>query len=211
LARYKEALCRLCRREDTKLFLKGDRCYTEKCAFSRRPYIPGQHHDTKSKKMSEYGRQLREKQKVKRIYGILERQFRKYFVEANRKMGDTGENFLRILEKRLDNVVYRCGFASSRREARQLVNHGNVTVNGKKVSIPSYQVRPGEKIMFTEKAYALAAVKKSLADAAKKKTVPTWIEMNFEKGEGVIKNEPVRKDVSTLPIQEQLIVELYSK
>jgi small subunit ribosomal protein S4 len=210
LARYKEALCRLCRREDTKLFLKGDRCYTEKCAFSRRPYIPGQHHDTKNKKMSEFGKQLREKQKVKRIYGVLERQFWKYFVAANKKKGDTGENFLRILEKRLDNVVYRCGFTASRREARQLVNHGNVTINGKKVSIPSYQVRAGEKIMLTEKVFNLVAVKKSLTEMAKKKTVPTWIEMNFEKGEAVVKNDPVRKDI-TLPIQEQLIVELYSK
>lgn len=210
MARYIEALCRQCRREDVKLFLKGDRCYTEKCAYSRRPYIPGQHHDVKGKKMSEFGRQLREKQKVKRIYGVLERQFRKYFVEANRKSGETGENFLRILEKRLDNVVYRCGFTASRREARQLVNHGNVTVNGKKVSVPSYQVRAGEKIALTEKVFALAAIKKSLTDTAKKKTVPTWIEMNFEKGEAVVKNDPVRKDI-TLPIQEQLIVELYSK
>jgi small subunit ribosomal protein S4 len=163
LARYREALCRLCRREDTKLFLKGDRCYTEKCAFSRRPYIPGQHHDTKSKKLSEYGRQLREKQKVKRIYGVLERQFRTYFVMANRKAGETGENFLRILEKRLDNAVYRCGFAASRREARQLVNHGHVIVNGRKINIPAYQVRPGEKITLKANTLALEAVKKSLA------------------------------------------------
>jgi len=211
LARYTEALCRLCRRENTKLFLKGDRCFTEKCAYSRRPYIPGQHHDTKGKKMSEYGKQLREKQKVKRIYGILERQFRTYFEMANRKTGETGENFLRILEKRLDNVVYRCGFAASRREARQIVNHGQVLINDKKVSISSYQVRAGEKITVKEKTSALVAVKKSLGDAQKKKSVPTWLEMNFDRNEAIVKNEPVRKDISTLPIQEQLIVELYSK
>jgi len=210
LARYKEALCRQCRREGIKLFLKGDRCMTEKCSFSRRPYIPGQHHDNQRRKVSEYGRQLREKQKVKRIYGVLEKQFRKYFVMADRKAGETGENLLKILEKRLDNSVHKAGFTSSRREARQLASHGHVRINGRKVNIPSYQVRPGDKITLSEKALNLGTVKKALADAQKKKSVPTWIEMNFDRNEASVKNEPIRTDIA-IPVQEQLIVELYSK
>lgn len=210
MARYTKALCRQCRREGIKLFLKGDRCLTDKCAFSRRPYIPGQHHENQRKKISEYGKQLREKQKVKRIYGVFERQFRKYYEEANRRGGETGENLLKLLEKRLDNTVYKAGFAVSRRVARQLVNHGLVTVKGKKVTIPSYQVRPGEVITLNEKGLNLDAVKKALADAQKKKTVPTWMEINFDKRVCTIKNDPVRTDIA-LPIQEQLIVELYSK
>jgi small subunit ribosomal protein S4 len=193
-----------------KLFLKGDRCVTEKCAFSRRPYIPGMHHETAKKKISEYGRQLREKQKVKRIYGVLERQFRRYFAEANRRPGETGENLLKMLETRLDNVVHKSGFTTSRREGRKLVAHGHVRVNGRKVDIPSYEVAAGEKITLSEKAANLESVKKSLTDSQKKRTVPTWIEMNFEKKEAVVKNAPIRTDIS-IPVQEQLIVELYSK
>jgi len=210
LARYTKSLCRQCRREGLKLFLKGDRCFTEKCAFSRRPQIPGQHHDTQRRKLSEYGKQLREKQKVKRIYGVLERQFRKYFEEANRRQGETGENLLKLLEKRLDNTLHKAGFTQSRREARQLVNHGHVLVNGKRVDIASYQVKAGDKLTLDEKASNLNAVKNSLAIALKKRNVPTWIETNHESKTAVIKNDPVRTDI-TLPVQEQLIVELYSK
>ncbi|MBN2753310.1 MAG: 30S ribosomal protein S4 [Candidatus Goldbacteria bacterium] len=210
MARYTKSLCRQCRREGLKLFLKGDRCFTEKCAFSRRPQIPGQHHDTQRRKISEYGKQLREKQKVKRIYGVLERQFRKYFEEANRRQGETGENLLKILEKRLDNTMHKAGFAQSRREARQLVNHGHVLVNGKRVDIASYQVKAGDKLTLDEKALSLNAVKNSLAIALKKRNVPTWIETNHEAKTAVVKNDPARTDIN-LPVQEQLIVELYSK
>jgi len=210
LARYTKALCRQCRREGTKLFLKGDRCATEKCAFSRRPYIPGQHHETAKKKMSEYGKQLREKQKVKRIYGVFERQFRKYFEEANRRQGETGGNLLKMLEKRLDNVILRAGFAGARRFSRQLVTHGHVLVNGRKVSIASYQVKAGDRITLKESAFNLNGVKNAFAFAQKRKNVPTWIEVDFEKKTALIKNDPARTDIN-LPIQEQLIVELYSK
>jgi small subunit ribosomal protein S4 len=210
LARYTKALCRQCRREGLKLFLKGDRCMTEKCAFSRRPYIPGQHHEGQKKKLSEYGKQLREKQKVKRIYGVLERQFRKYFELADRRQGEAGENLLKILEKRLDNTVHRAGYAPSRREARQLVNHGHVYVNGKRVSIASYQVRAGEKLTVKESTTNLVAIKASLTAAQKKRNVPTWIEMNFDTKTATIKNEPSRSDIN-IPVSEQLIVELYSK
>lgn len=211
MARYRAALCRQCRRENIKLYLKGDRCMTDKCAFSRRPYIPGMHHDTaRSRKLSEYGKQLREKQKVKRIYGVFEKQFRRYFQMANQRQGETGENLLKILERRLDNTVHKCGFAVSRREGRQLVMHGLVRVNGKKVNIASFEVKPGDKISVNETAMGMNSVKKALLESSKKKTTPTWIEMNFEKNEAVIKNEPVRTDIA-LPVQEQLIVELYSK
>lgn len=210
MARYTKALCRQCRREGTKLFLKGDRCATEKCAFSRRPYIPGQHHETAKKKMSEYGKQLREKQKVKRIYGVFERQFRKYFEEANRRQGETGGNLLKMLEKRLDNVILRAGFAGARRFSRQLVTHGHVLVNGRKVSIASYQVKAGDRITLKESAFNLNGVKNAFAFAQKRKNVPTWIEVDFEKKTALIKNDPARTDIN-LPIQEQLIVELYSK
>jgi small subunit ribosomal protein S4 len=211
LARYRAALCRQCRREGIKLYLKGDRCMTDKCAFSRRPYIPGMHHDTqRGRKLSEYGKQLREKQKVKRIYGVYEKQFRRYFQMANQRQGETGENLLKILERRLDNTIHKCGFAVSRREGRQITLHGVVRINGKKVNIPSYEVKPGEKITLSEAGLNMLSVKKALLEASKKKTVPTWIEMNFEKNEAVIKNEPVRTDIG-IPVQEQLIVELYSK
>jgi len=210
LARYTKALCRLCRREGMKLFLKGDRCTTEKCAFSRRPYIPGMHHDSPRRKLSEYGKQLREKQKAKRIYGIFERQFRRSFSIANRLPGETGENLLRLLETRLDNVIYERGFALSRRQARLFVSHGKVLVNGKRINIPSYNVKPGMKISFSESVSNNINITKAIDEAKKKKTTPSWMEVNYEKKEILIKNQPVRTDIS-VPIQEQLIVELYSK
>jgi small subunit ribosomal protein S4 len=208
MARYTDAKCRLCRREGTKLYLKGDRCYTDKCAIARRAYAPGQHGQSR-KKVSGYGIQLREKQKVRRIYGILEKQFRAYFREAERLKGVTGENLLRLLELRLDNVVYRMGFGESRAEARQLVGHGHFTVNGKKVDIPSYQVglndlvavKPGSK--STDKF-------KGLAENAASKTAPQWLSINAEMMEARIIALPVREDID-LPIEEHLIVELYSR
>jgi len=211
LARYRESLCRLCRREGMKLFLKGDRCQTDKCAYSRRPYIPGQHHDdSRGRKISEYGKQLREKQKVKRIYGVYERQFRRYFEVSDRKKGETGENLLKMLEKRLDNVIFRSGFAVSRRVARELVSHGHIIVNGKKINIASYEVRPGDKITLKAETLNLASVKKAVDESKKTRSTPTWIEMNFDRLEASIKNDPIRADIA-LPVQEQLIVELYSK
>jgi len=208
MARYTDAKCRLCRREGSKLYLKGDRCYTDKCAIARRAYAPGQHGQGR-KKASGYGIQLREKQKVRRIYGILEKQFRAYFEEAERQKGVTGENLLRLLELRLDNVVYRMGFGDSRAEARQLVRHGHFTVNGKKVDIPSYQtglndliaVKPGSK--STDKF-------KELAENAAGKTAPQWLSINTEMMEARIVALPAREDID-LPIEEHLIVELYSR
>ncbi|HNR03549.1 MAG TPA: 30S ribosomal protein S4 [Bacillota bacterium] len=208
MARYTDAKCRLCRREGSKLYLKGDRCYTDKCAVARRAYAPGQHGQGR-KKVSEYGIQLREKQKVRRIYGILEKQFRDYFVEAERQKGVTGENLLRLLELRLDNVAYRMGFGESRAEARQLVRHGHFTVNGRKVDIPSYQtglndliaVKPGSK--STDKF-------KGLAENAAGKTAPQWLSINTEMMEARIVALPAREDID-LPIEEHLIVELYSR
>jgi small subunit ribosomal protein S4 len=208
MARCTDAKCRLCRREGSKLYLKGDRCYTDKCAVARRSYAPGQHGQGR-KKMSEYGIQLREKQKVRRIYGILEKQFRDYFVEAERQKGVTGENLLRLLELRLDNVVYRMGFGESRAESRQLVRHGHFTVNGRKVNIPSYQtsvndliaVKPGSK--STDKF-------KELAENAAGKTAPQWLSVNAEMMEARIVALPAREDID-LPIEEHLIVELYSR
>lgn len=208
MARYTDAKCRLCRREGSKLYLKGDRCYTDKCAVARRAYAPGQHGQGR-KKMSEYGIQLREKQKVRRIYGILEKQFRAYFRESERQKGVTGENLLRLLELRLDNVVYRMGFGESRAEARQLVGHGHFMVNGKKVDIPSYQVglndliavKPGSK--STDKF-------KELAEDAAGKTAPQWLSVNSEMMEARIVALPAREDID-LPIEEHLIVELYSR
>ncbi|MCX7699180.1 MAG: 30S ribosomal protein S4 [Candidatus Goldbacteria bacterium] len=212
MARYTKALCRLCRREGMKLFLKGQRCLTEKCACStsRRPYIPGMHHNSPRRKLSEYGKQLREKQKAKRIYGIFERQFRRYFSIANRLPGETGENLLRLLATRLDNVVYEGGFALSRRQARLFVTHGKVLVNGKRINIPSYQVKPGQRISLSESISNNENVLKAISEAQKKKTTPSWFEVNYDKKEILIKNQPTRTDIS-VPIQEQLIVELYSK
>lgn len=208
MARYTDAKCRLCRREGAKLYLKGDRCYTDKCAITRRAYAPGQHGQGR-KKMSEYGIQLREKQKVRRIYGILEKQFRDYFVEAERQKGVTGENLLRLLELRLDNVVYRMGFGESRAEARQLVRHGHFTVNGKKVNIPSYQTELNDLIAV--KASSKSTEKfKELAENSASKTAPQWLSTNPEMMEARIVALPAREDID-LPIEEHLIVELYSR
>lgn len=207
MARYTEAVCRLCRREGLKLYLKGDRCYTDKCAISRRAYAPGQHGQGR-KKLSNYGIQLREKQKAKRFYGVLESQFRKYFEMADKQAGITGENLLTILETRLDNVVYRLGFGSSRAESRQLVVHGHFLVNGKKVDIPSYLVKVGDVITVAEKSKASNKFK-AIAENFKG-NVPNWLTADAEKLEGKVVSLPSREDID-LPIAENLIVELYSK
>ena len=191
-----------------ELSLKGERCFTDKCAIKRRAYPPGQHGQGRVK-VTNYGTQLREKQKVRRIYGILEKQFRGYFETADRMKGVTGENLLVILETRLDNVVYRLGFASSRGEARILVRHGHFTVNGRKVNIPSFQVRPGTVIELREKSRAIACISESL-DAVVRRGAPQWLELDKVAFKGVMKSLPVREDI-TMPIQEQLIVELYAK
>jgi small subunit ribosomal protein S4 len=191
-----------------ELFLKGERCYTDKCAIKRRNYPPGQHGQGRSK-TSDYGVQLREKQKVRRIYGLLEKQFRGYFQEADRMRGVTGENLLSLLERRLDNAIYRLGFASSRTESRQLVRHGHFTINGRKVNIPSIQIKVGDVIELREKSRKVAAVNDSL-EAVVRRGIPQWVELERDAFKGVIKSLPVREDITT-PIQEQLIVELYSK
>lgn len=208
MARYTGPSCRLCRRENTELFLKGERCYTDKCGIKRRNYAPGQHGQSRSK-ASDYGTQLREKQKVRRIYGLLEKQFRGYFESADRMKGVTGENLLSILERRLDNTVYRLGFASSRVEARQLVRHGHFTLNSHKVNIPSIQLKAGDVIELREKSKKIVAINDSL-DAVVRRGVPQWLELDKDAFKGVLKGLPVREDITT-PIQEQLIVELYSK
>ena len=208
MARYTGPSCRLCRRENMELSLKGERCFTDKCAIKRRAYPPGQHGQGRTK-VTDYGTQLREKQKVRRIYGILEKQFRGYFETADRMKGVTGENLLVILETRLDNVIYRLGFASSRGEARILVRHGHFLVNGRKVNIPSFQVRPGSVIELREKSRAIACINESL-DAVVRRGAPQWLELDKASYKGVVKSLPVREDI-TQPIQEQLIVELYSK
>ncbi|MBZ4688532.1 MAG: small subunit ribosomal protein [Clostridia bacterium] len=208
MARYKESVCRLCRREGQKLFLKGDRCYSDKCAIDRRQYAPGQHGQGR-KKLSEYGLQLREKQKARRYYGVLERQFRNYFAKADRQKGITGENLLVLLERRLDNVVYRLGLASSRPEARQLVRHGHFTVNGQKVNIPSYQVRIGDEIEVKEKSKGSPKFKE-IAEAAAHKNPPAWLELDAENLKGRVIAMPTREDID-VNIEEHLIVELYSK
>ncbi|HWP34285.1 MAG TPA: 30S ribosomal protein S4 [Thermodesulfobacteriota bacterium] len=208
MARYTGPVCRLCRRETIKLYLKGDRCYSDKCAIERRNYPPGQHGQGRVK-VSEYGQQLREKQKVKRIYGVLERQFRRYFEAAERMKGITGENLLVLLERRLDNVVYRLGFANSRAEARQLVLHRHFTVNGRTVNIPSYLVKPGDVIELKEKSRKIARILDSL-EAVARRGVPQWLDLEKEKFRGTVKALPSRSDL-TMPIQEQLVVELYSR
>ncbi len=208
MARYTDASCKLCRREGQKLFLKGERCYTNKCAVGRRPYAPGQH-GAQRKKISEYGLQLREKQKAKRFYGLLESQFRKYFEIANRKKGVTGENLLQLLESRLDNVVYRLGFGTTRAEARQLVTHGHFTVNGKKLNIPSYIVKVGDTVDVSEKSKKSVRFKEIL-DITGAKIVPKWLEVDQENLKGKIVALPAREDID-LNVQEHLIVELYSK
>ena len=208
MARYRGPVCRLCRREGMKLFLKGDRCYTEKCAIERRNYPPGQHGQARPKS-SGYGLQLREKQKAKRIYSVLESQFRNYFQKAERKPGVTGKYLLTLLETRLDNVVHRLGFASSRNGARQLITHGHFKVNGRKVNITSYQLKQGDTIELIEKSKKIEFIKESM-ESAVHRGIPQWLELNPEKFAGVVKSLPAREDI-TLPIQEQLIVELYSK
>ncbi|MGN0701674.1 MAG: 30S ribosomal protein S4 [Lentihominibacter sp.] len=206
MARYTDANCRLCRREGQKLFLKGDRCYSTKCAMERRGYAPGQHGQGRSK-ASDYALQLREKQKTKRFYGLQETQFRNLFDKADRKSGITGENLLILLETRLDNVVFRLGFASSRKEARQLVNHGHFTVNGKKVNIPSYTVKPGDVIKVKEKSTNSPKFKEVKEMTI---TVPEWVSVDVEKLEGKVLSVPTREQIDT-PVAEHLIVELYSK
>ena len=206
MARYTDANCRLCRREGQKLFLKGDRCYSTKCAMERRGYAPGQHGQGRSK-ASDYALQLREKQKTKRFYGLQETQFRNLFDKADRKSGITGENLLIMLETRLDNVVFRLGFASSRKEARQLVNHGHFTVNGKKVNIPSYTVKPGDVIKVKEKSTNSPKFKEVKEMSI---TVPEWVSVDVEKLEGKVLSVPTREQIDT-PVAEHLIVELYSK
>jgi len=208
LSKYIGPDCRLCRREGMKLFLKGDRCYTEKCAFARRPYPPGQHGQER-KKLSEYGMQLREKQKVKRIYGVLETQFRRYFEMAEKMKGIAGENLLSLLERRLDNVVYRLGFASSRGEARVLVSHAHFKVNGRTVNIPSYLVKVGDVIEVDERSKSktrFVEIKEKYA----KKPSPKWLEKDAENLVGKVIALPTREDID-MPIREHLIVELYSK
>jgi small subunit ribosomal protein S4 len=208
MARYTGADCRQCRREGEKLFLKGDRCYTDKCGIEKRPYPPGQA-GKKRPRDSEYRVQLREKQKAKRIYGVLEKQFRTYYQIATRQPGITGENLLRLLESRLDNVVYRLGLAASRDEARQLVRHGHFTVDGRRVDIPSFRVRPGALVAVAEKSRDLTTIKAALISSSKIE-VPGWLEIDVEKLQGKVLSLPVREQIDA-PLREQLIVELYSK
>ena len=208
MARYTNAVCRLCRRENQKLFLKGDRCYTDKCAISNRPYPPGMHGQGRSK-TSEYGMQLREKQKAKRYYGVLETQFRKYFAMAERRPGQAGENLLSILESRMDNVVYRLGFAMSRAEARQLVSHGHFTVNGRKVDIPSFLVKPGMVISVKPSSRDLDKIKANVENNASRQP-PKWLDYDAGNMLAKVVGTPAKEDID-LPIEEHLIVELYSK
>lgn len=209
MARYIGPVCRLCRREDAKLFLKGDRCYTDKCGYERRQYPPGQHGQARRRRPSDYGQQLREKQKVKRMYGLIEKQFRGYYYKAARMKGVTGENLLQLLERRLDNTALRSGFAASHKEARQLVRHGHFLVNGKKVNIPSYQVRPGDVIEVREKSRKVQKIVDALANLDRS-PLPQWIEIDRDKFSGKVTAMPSRSD-SSADIDEQLIVELYSK
>jgi len=209
LARYRDPVCRLCRREGAKLFLKGQRCLTEKCAIEKRNFAPGQHGKARRPKVVGYGLQLREKQKVRRHYGILEDQFSNYFEKAAAMKGITGENLLVVLERRLDNVVYRLGLATSRAEARQLVRHGHIAVGGRKVNIPSFQVSPGQELTLREKSRNLLPVQRAL-DLTGGRSVPPWLEFDRQTLRGRVVSLPKREDVG-FPIQEQMIVELYSK
>lgn len=208
MARYTEAKCRLCRREGQKLFLKGDRCFTDKCAYDRRPYAPGQHGRSR-KKMSDYAIQLREKQKVRRMYGILEDQFRSYFHKADMMRGVTGTNLLVLLERRLDNVVYRLGFANSRDQARQLVRHGIFMLNGRRVNIPSMAVRSGDVVEVREAARKVPVIQEA-REVIARRGCPDWLEVDGDNFKGTVKSMPQREDIQ-FPINEQLIVELYSK
>jgi len=208
MSRYTGAVCRLCRRETAKLFLKGDRCYSEKCAVERRNYPPGQHGQGRPR-FSDFGVQLREKQKVKRMYGLQEKQFESTMTKASSMKGRAGENLLVLLERRLDNAVFRLGFATSRAEARQLLRHGHFLVNGRKATIPSMLVKPGNKITLREKSREIARIVGAL-EALEGKAVPQWLEVEKDSFEGTVKAMPTREDI-TLPIEEQLIVELYSR
>jgi small subunit ribosomal protein S4 len=208
MARYIGSKCRLCRREGSKLFLKGEKCYTSKCAIENRPFPPGQHGQRRTR-LSEYAGQLREKQKVRRIYGVLEGQFRSYYKEADRRKGSTGENLLQLLESRLDNVVYRMGFGVSRTEARQLVRHNGITINGSKVNIPSYQVKAGDVVAVADKAKEQLRIKASV-DFSQQHGVAEWLDVDAKKFQGTFKSIPERSELSS-DINEQLIVELYSK
>lgn len=208
MARYKESVCRLCRREGLKLFLKGDRCFSDKCAFERRSYAPGDHGQMR-RKYSDYGVQLREKQKLKRMYGLLERQFRGYFGKADRQKGITGTNLLLFLERRLDNMIFRMGFANSRNEARQLVRHDHFLVNGKPVNIPSYLVNVGSEILVREKSKKVGRILEAMETVARR-GVPQWLELDKDNFKGVVKSLPSREQL-VMPVQEQLVVELYSK
>jgi small subunit ribosomal protein S4 len=209
LARYTDSVCRQCRRENLKLYLKGDRCYSDKCAFDRRSYPPGQHGERRGRKISDYGIQLREKQKVKRMYGLSEKQFHLFFERAERFKGVTGTNLLVLLERRLDNVVYRLGFTNSRAQGRQFVLHNHFLINGKKVNIPSLLVKVGDSIEVREGSKKISAIAGSL-EAVVRRGIPQWLELEKEQYKGVVNGFPVREDI-TMPIQEQLIVELYSK
>ena len=209
MARYLGPVCKLCRREGMKLYLKGDRCYSEKCAYTRRPYPPGQHGQGRIK-LSEYAIRLREKQKVRRIYGVLEQQFRGYYHNASARKGRTGEEMLSLLERRLDNLVYRLGFAGSRSDARQLLRHGHVRVNDKRVDIPSYVVRVGDTITLTDKARKFKRVVAAF-EGADKRPVLTWLEVDRENFAGKVKGSPVRDELNEPVIDEQLIVEYYSR
>jgi small subunit ribosomal protein S4 len=209
LANNRGSDCRICRRENVKLFLKGDRCYSDKCAFDRRSYPPGQHGERRGRKASDYGIQLREKQKIKRIYGLSEKQFHLFFERADYQKGITGTNLLVALERRLDNVVYRLGFANSRTQARQLVQHSHFTVNGRKVNIPSFQVKVGDAIEVRERSRKIQLIQDSL-DAVVRRGIPQWLDLEKDNLKGTIKSLPVREDL-TMPMQEQLVVELYSK
>jgi len=208
MARYRDSVCRLCRREGTKLFLKGDRCFSEKCAIDKRAYPPGMHGQGRTR-FSDYGVQLREKQKVKRMYGLLEKQFRRTFHQANGMKGRSGENLLLLLERRLDNVVFRLGFATSRSEARQLIRHGHFLVNGRKASTPSIRVRSGWIVAPRQKSQKVERIKAAL-EALEGRSLPQWLELDKDTYSGTVKQLPVREDIA-LPIEEQLIVELYSR
>ncbi len=208
MARYIGAKCRLCRREGEKLFLKGEKCYTSKCPIENRPFPPGQHGQRRTR-LSDYALQLRQKQKLRRIYGVLEKQFRLYYKEADRRKGSTGENLLKILEGRLDNVVYRMGFASSRNEARQLVRHNGITVNGRKLNIPSYQVRPEDVVAVSESTRKHLRVQSSI-EMAQQRGIPDWLDVDAKAMKGIFKAVPERSELPA-EINENLVVELYSK
>lgn len=209
MARNLDPKCRQCRREGEKLFLKGEKCFTEKCSIERRSYAPGQHGQKSGQRLSGYGQQLREKQKIRRLYGVLERQFRKVFAEADRRKGQTGENLLQLLEGRLDSVAYRMGFGASRAEARQIVRHNGVLVNGKRVNIPSFNVSPGDVVQLTDAARAHLRTKAAM-EAAESRGFPEWVEVDVKAGKGVFKAYPARDELPP-SIKEGLVVELYSR